>query len=214
MNTEKDREVMEKYSLHPQEYYILRCFADNPEASVDILRICTILYTNGYLTKTDDSKYRINPIVYSSIKTILSGTEVTADTIKRSVTLAKSLHEIYPKGSKKIFVGGEKRQYPWRDSVPITAQRLVQFFRRYGNDYSDLQIEDATRRYVNANTGNVYMKLLKYFIFKDNRKTRANGDGYIQETSELLNYINDPSLGAGAESPDSISGYNDIGTLI
>ena len=68
--------------------------------------------------------------------------------------------------------------------------RLKKFFKLYGNSYTKEQILEAARKYVASFNGNYsYMRILKYFIWKDERKTDSEGKGYIEETSDLASYI-------------------------
>ena len=63
--------------------------------------------------------------------------------------------------------------------------KLKKFFKLYGfYPYED--IINATKRYVASFNGDYrYMKLLKYFIMKDEKRTDSDGRGYVEETSML-----------------------------
>ena len=94
--------------------------------------------------------------------------------------LAKKLKEIFPKGKK------DGTNYYWAEGVALIIRRLRLFFKKYGNLYNDEQIINAAEKYVQSFNGNyTYMKLLKYFIFKE--KVGVGGD--IEGESELINYI-------------------------
>lgn len=94
--------------------------------------------------------------------------------------LAAKLKEIFPKGKK------EGTNYYWADGVIIITKRLKLFFKKYGNDFTDDQITQAAQKYVDGFNGDYqYMRLLKYFIFKE--KVGANGE--VEGDSELLSYI-------------------------
>lgn len=63
--------------------------------------------------------------------------------------------------------------------------KLKKFIKKYGK-YKPEDILAATKRYVDSFNGDYrYMKLLKYFIMKDERRVDAEGNGYIEETSLL-----------------------------
>lgn len=63
--------------------------------------------------------------------------------------------------------------------------KLKKFFKLYGM-YPYEDIVNATKRYVASFNGDYrYMKLLKYFIMKDEKRTDADGKGYVEETSML-----------------------------
>ena len=93
--------------------------------------------------------------------------------------LADKLRELYPEGRK------EGTNYYWRDSTKIIARRLKALDKKYGIDFTDEQAINATKRYIDSFNGNyTYMQLLKYFIMKSVLK-----DGELEETSQLLSYI-------------------------
>ena len=98
----------------------------------------------------------------------------------RLIQLATRLKEIFPKGKKN------GTNYYWADGVALIVRRLKLFFRKYGNKFTDEQIIQAAEKYVQGFNGNYqYMRLLKYFIFKE--KVGANGE--VEGDSELINYI-------------------------
>ena len=98
----------------------------------------------------------------------------------RLIQLATRLKEIFPKGKK------DGTNYYWTEGVALIVRRLKLFFRKYGNKFTDEQIIQAAEKYVQGFNGNYqYMRLLKYFIFKE--KVGANGE--VEGDSELINYI-------------------------
>ena len=98
----------------------------------------------------------------------------------RLIQLATRLKEIFPKGKK------DGTNYYWADGVALIVRRLKLFFKKYGNKFTDEQITQAAEKYVQGFNGNYqYMRLLKYFIFKE--KVGANGE--VEGDSELISYI-------------------------
>lgn len=98
--------------------------------------------------------------------------------------LAKSLMECYPEGKKE-----GTSQY-WRGNIRDITLKLQKFFKLYGNKYTDEQIVSATKRYVSLHNGKYqFMRVLKYFICKNERKVDSEGVGYIEEVSDLATYI-------------------------
>lgn len=94
--------------------------------------------------------------------------------------LATKLKEIFPKGKK------DGTNYYWADGIALIIRRLKLFFKKYGNDFTESQIIQAAEKYVQGFNGDYqYMRLLKYFIFKE--KIGANGE--VEGDSELINYI-------------------------
>jgi hypothetical protein len=67
---------------------------------------------------------------------------------------------------------------------------LKKFFKLYGNKYTDEQITTATQNYVSSFNGRYqYMRVLKYFIWKDEKKVDSEGVGHIEEVSDLAAFI-------------------------
>ena len=98
----------------------------------------------------------------------------------RLIQLATKLKETFPKGKK------DGTNYYWAEGVALIVRRLKLFFKKYGNEFTDEQIVQAAEKYVQGFNGNYqYMRLLKYFIFKE--KVGANGE--VEGDSELINYI-------------------------
>lgn len=98
----------------------------------------------------------------------------------RLIQLATRLKEIFPKGKK------DGTNYYWADGVALIVRRLKLFFKKYGNTYTDEQIIQATSKYVEGFNGNyTYMRLLKYFIFKE----KVGAAGEVEGDSELISYI-------------------------
>lgn len=98
----------------------------------------------------------------------------------RLVQLATRLKEIFPKGKK------DGTNYYWADGIALIIRRLKLFFKKYGDTYTDEQIIRATEKYVRGFNGNYqYMRLLKYFIFKE----KVGAAGEVEGDSELISYI-------------------------
>lgn len=78
--------------------------------------------------------------------------------------LADKLREIYPSG--KI----PNTNYYYKCNKQDIINKLKTFFKMYGTKYTDEQIINATQKYISSFNGNyAYLKLLKYFIWKDER---------------------------------------------
>ena len=98
--------------------------------------------------------------------------------------LAKSMQELFPKGKKE----GTVSSY-WRGNTNDIKLKLKKFFKLYGN-YTDEQIIEATRNYVSSFNGDYrFMRLLKYFIWKDDRKMNESGVVHIESVSELASCL-------------------------
>lgn len=113
---------------------------------------------------------------------LLSDKEVPKE--DRLDALAVALMEVFPKGKK------EGTSIYWKGNKKDIKLKLQKFFKLYGNAYTDDQIVTAAKQYVASFNGNYsYMRALKYFIWKDERKIDSEGNGYIEEVSDLATYI-------------------------
>lgn len=118
-----------------------------------------------------------------SDKALLSADKSVPDN-KRLENLAKSLMEVFPSGKKE-----GTSQY-WKGNLRDNTLRLAKFFKLYGDKYTDEQMIEATKNYVSSYNGKYqYMRVLKYFIWKDTRKVNSEGEGYIEEVSDLAAFI-------------------------
>lgn len=98
--------------------------------------------------------------------------------------LATALMEIFPK-QKKVGTS-----HYFRGNRKDVILRLKKFFKLYGDKFSDEQILDAAKRYVESFNGNYqYMRVLKYFLWKDEKKVNTEGEIYIDESSDLATLI-------------------------
>lgn len=98
--------------------------------------------------------------------------------------LASALMQIFPQGRK------DGTNTYWRGNIKDTKLKLKKFFKLYGSKYSDEQIITATKKYVESFNGNYsYMRVLKYFIWKDVKKQDSEGRFYIEEVSDLATLI-------------------------
>lgn len=143
------------------------------------------LISKGYITAERDTLFQIigwrltnkgNEVLDS----VIIDSDKEQESQDRLTALATKLKEIFPKGKK------EGTNYYWAEGVALIIRRLKLFFKKYGNDYTDEQIIQATEKYVQGFNGNYqYMRLLKYFIFKE----KIGVGGEIEGDSELISYI-------------------------
>lgn len=118
-----------------------------------------------------------------SDRALLSADKSVPDN-KRLENLAKSLMEVFPAGKKE-----GTSQY-WKGNLRDNTLRLAKFFKLYGDKYTDEQMIEAAKNYVSSHNGKYqYMRVLKYFIWKDARKVNSEGEGYIEEVSDLAAFI-------------------------
>lgn len=118
-----------------------------------------------------------------SDKALLSADKSVPDN-KRLENLARALMEVFPAGKKE-----GTSQY-WKGNLRDNTLRLAKFFKLYGDKYTDEQMIVAAKNYVSSHNGKYqYMRVLKYFIWKDARKVNSEGEGYIEEVSDLAAFI-------------------------
>lgn len=96
--------------------------------------------------------------------------------------LVGQLREIFPKGIKTGSAA-------WRGNKREITLRLQKFFKIY-DKYTDEELISATKKYVESFNGNyTYMRILKYFILKDEVKIGEDGNRYVEQVSELANFL-------------------------
>lgn len=111
------------------------------------------------------------------------------------VPIAEKLMQIFPKGKKP------GTPYYWKCNKREVSLKLKSFFKLYGNTYTEEQILNAARDYVDSFNGDYrFMRLLKYFIWKK--------DGEQGEISELATFIDN----AGQENVNDDSNW--VNTLV
>lgn len=117
-------------------------------------------------------------------ETVLLDSDKDRQSIDRLENLVIQLQAIFPEGKKE-----GTSQY-WRGNKREILLRLKKFFKLYDNTYTDEQILNATKNYVTNFNGNYnYMRVLKYFIWKDEKKLHEDGKIGVVEVSDLANYI-------------------------
>lgn len=143
------------------------------------------LVNKGLITKANGTMQALNRKYSATDAGIVLADELLADSEEDIVVredeikeLAEKLREIYPEGKMP------GTSYYYRCNRADIVRKLKSFFRRYG-DYAPEQIMEATQRYVASFNGNyTYLRLLKYFIWKDENK-----DGETLQVSQLADWI-------------------------
>ena len=155
------------------------------------------LVDKGLITKANGTMQSLNRKYNATEKGIILADELIADSEESIVVkedsikeLADKLRSIYPEGK----MAGTS--YYYRCNRADIVRKLKSFFRRYG-EYTTEQIIEATQRYVNSFNGNyTYLRLLKYFIWKDENK-----DGETLQVSQLADWIENKNE-VNATNPD------------
>lgn len=176
-----NKQIIDQYNMTIDEVLLMIVLENN----VNLDEAQKVLISKGYITV--DRNELFLPIGWRLTnvgKDILNGIIVDSDKHQepqdKLTELATKLKTIFPKGKK------DGTSYYWSDGIPLIIRRLKLFFKKYGNDFTNDQIIQATEKYVEGFNGSYqYMRLLKYFIFKE--KVGANGE--IEGDSELISYI-------------------------
>lgn len=106
--------------------------------------------------------------------------------------LALTLKELFP-------VGNKSPGHPWRGNTKEIINKLKRFKIIY--NYSNQEIINATKHYVENMENNQYMRTLKYFILK------KNPDG--ETTSDLASYIENAGEQIHSDWAVSLKGSDD-----
>lgn len=100
-------------------------------------------------------------------------------------SIAEKLRNLWPPGEKD-------GKYPWRDSVENLSKRLqLLWATRLSNKYySEEQVLQVARQYLSQFEHDMkYMKLLKYFILKQDRMVQTDGKIQINNVSILADML-------------------------
>lgn len=134
------------------------------------------------LSKLNDTPYP-TPKWNDELDAVLLESDTVVPSKERCAALAAKLRELFPKGIKSGNAA-------WRGNIREITLRLQKFFKLYGNKWADEQIIDATQRYISHFNGDyTFMRILKYFILKNERKIDEEGNGYIEDISELATWL-------------------------
>ena len=180
MKVNIDDNVCKSYNTTKDKIVVLAAIQyGTPEIYEELLK-------EGYITKINaslfdlDKKYSITNKGINLVSDVILASDNTIEEKKDEVEeLAKTLRDIYPKGK---MLG---TSYYYRGNLPDIVKKLKSFFKRYGTEYTNEQIIEATSNYIKSFNGNyTYLKLLKYFIWKDEHR-----DGEIIQSSLLADWI-------------------------
>lgn len=179
MNITISEEICKKNELKPEELLAILLV----KTGTDIPKLFNSLIEKQILVKDIFGGYMVTQRWDDVTSTILLDSDKNKQSPERIENLAVQLAEIFPKekkaGTCHYFRGNKKD----------TILRLKKFFKLYGS-YTDEQILEAARKYVASFNGNYsYMRVLKYFIWKDEVKIDGEGNRYVDEVSDLANWI-------------------------
>ena len=114
---------------------------------------------------------------------VAESSQECARTDDELMELARKMREVYPQGKQ------QGSPYLYRCNPKEVMLQLKKFFVAYGN-YDDEEIVDATRRYVASFQGDYrYLKLLKYFIQKNEKEMGEDGEFHVVKHSYLADFL-------------------------
>ena len=179
MKIEINEDICEKNGLNISELFAILLI----KSCEDLSKLFQSMEDKEIIVKDLFKGYMVTQRWDDVASSILLDSEKTHQSQERLEDLAIKLMEIFPKGKKEgtchYFKGNKK------DNI----LKLKKFFKLYGK-YTDQQILDAARNYVASFNGNyAYMRILKYFIWKDEIKVNSEGTRYVEEVSDLANWI-------------------------
>ena len=176
-----NKQIIDQYNMTIDEVLLMIVLENN----VNLDEAQKVLISKGYITVNRNELFlpigwRLTNVGKDMLNNIIVDSDKHQEPQDKLTELATKLKTIFPKGKK------DGTNYYWSDGVPLIIRRLKLFFKKYGNDFTNEQIIQATEKYVEGFNGSYqYMRLLKYFIFKE--KVGANGE--IEGDSELISYI-------------------------
>lgn len=130
------------------------------------------------------NEIEINPFFLKIVREILYKTDPTIPDVEELDELAVRLMNIYPRGKK------DGTNVYWRGNKKEIREKLQKFFKLYGDKYSFDEIAEATERYVVSFKNDYsFMRVLKYFIIKDERILNDEGKLVTNQVSDLATFI-------------------------
>ena len=165
MKIEVSDEICKKHNLSIEEALVLIGLKYSSQEIFQKLNKERFLLDLGSSIFNEETKYKLSRKANEALSCILAeSTDVVAKRTTNIEELADKLRNVYPSG--KIY----NTNYYYRCNRQDIINKLKTFFKMYGTKYTDEQIINATQKYVNSFNGNyTYLKLLKYFIWKDER---------------------------------------------
>lgn len=176
-----DEKVCLKHKMTPQEVLIaLAVRVGGFEDSIENMVSREILI--------DDKTYKVTQHWSDVLDEIISDSSGKVEkSDEELLELAKQMRELYPQGKMKDRYG-RMTPYYYRCNNSEVVKKLKKFFTIFGN-IPDEDILDATKRYVASFQGNYTgMRLIKYFILKDDVKPGEDGN-HVEQISDLATFL-------------------------
>lgn len=155
------------------------------------------MVNRGIISKTPELQGEWN----RTIQKMLNIGETSLDD-SRLEALALKVQQCFPK-QRMLYSNGLESPFYFRCNKTEIKNKLKKFLTVYGN-VPDEDIIDATERYVATYAPKGYrgMRLVKYFILKDDRKLDANEEIHVEQLSDLATFLENK----GEEKADIVDG--------
>ena len=155
------------------------------KTGVNINELTDKLVNDEMLVKSESSgDYFITCRWDNVVNDILLSADPKVPSEDSILDLATKLMNLFPAGKK------DGTPYYWKGNKKDIKEKLQKFYKLYGQKYTEEQILTAAESYVKSFNGNYkFMRLLKYFIWKADKKINEEGSYYVEEVSELATYI-------------------------
>jgi hypothetical protein len=191
-----DEKTCLKHGLTLVEFFFALAIRSSDSPEGELLNM-----ENREIIIKDRDVYKITQHWSDVIDEIISDSSGTIEkTDEELLELAKQMREIYPQGKMKNRYG-QLTPYYYRCNNGEVVKKLKKFFSIYG-DVSNEDILDATRRYVASFQGNyTNMRLIKYFILKDDVRPTEDGN-HVEQISDLATFLENK----GEEEDEVING--------
>ena len=177
-----DEKVCIKHKMTPEEVLFALAFRISKGDTLSNMLAREILVdVGGQMQVTQHWSDILDEIISDS-----SGKVEKSD--EELLALAQKMRELYPQGKMKDRYG-RMTPYYYRCNNGEVVKKLKKFFTIFGS-VSDEDILDATKRYVASFQGNYTgMRLIKYFIIKDDVKPSEDGTGHVEQISDLATFL-------------------------
>ena len=178
-----DEKTCLKHGLSLVEFFFALAIRSSDSPEGELLNM-----ENREIIIKDRDVYRITQHWSDVLDEIISDSSGNVEkSDEQLLELAKQMRDLYPQGKMKDRYG-RPTPYYYRCNNSEVVKKLKKFFTIFGN-VEDEDILDATRRYVASFQGNYSgMRLIKYFILKDDVRQGEDGN-HVEQISDLATFL-------------------------
>lgn len=145
------------------------------------------LIIDEWLVQTDKG-LKVSKEISDKIQSLLLDSDKSTPDKNACVMLITKLRAIFPTGMKSD-------RYPWKGNMPDLVKTMQKFYALYGEKWTEEQIVKATQAYVDSFNGDyTYMRILPYFILKNEKVPDENGKVRWKPSSPLADRLNNPDI--------------------